>query len=333
MLLAKPKLPPDFIDVSVGEPYLIRDELLSTFQIQNDLKEFHLSDEDMGYPNPKGYQPLVEFLENKHGAPVIITNGAKQALGAAFYALHRMNKETIGMRNPYWALIPQLAEMHDLQCVYDRLGDSYLHIAPNNPDGFIGNYAALEATCKEYNVPLIHDGAYYTHLYIERNVKLGPIGDVQIFSISKMLGLSGLRLGYAVCYNAEFYNYMQAYIEAMTVGVSIYSQMFLHHVLSDKMAKQPELVKKFEDTCRNQLRRNKDLCLNIDSEILEVSKDVMDIAGMFGWFKVGPKADFKKAKLNFIDGTLFGMPGYVRMNLAFSEDKMKEIVKRLNNSI
>jgi hypothetical protein len=49
ILLAKPKLPEGFIDVSVGEPYLIRDELLSTFNIQHDLKEFHLSDDDMGY--------------------------------------------------------------------------------------------------------------------------------------------------------------------------------------------------------------------------------------------------------------------------------------------
>jgi aspartate/methionine/tyrosine aminotransferase len=330
LLLAKPKLPEGFIDVSVGEPYLIRDELLSTFNIQHDLKEFHLSDDDMGYPNPTGYQPLVEFLEVKHGAPVIVTNGAKQALGAVFYALSRLGKKTIGMRNPYWALIPPLAEMHGLESVYDRLGDAYLHLAPNNPDGFIGNIPQLEATCKEYNVPLIHDGAYYTHLYIERNIHLGPVGDVQIFSISKMLGLSGLRLGYAVCYNAEFYKLMQAYVEAMTVGVSIYSQMFLHHVLSEKMAKRPELVKEFEDNCRNQLRKNKDLCLNIDPEVLQVPKDVMDIAGMFGWFKVGPKADFHKAKLNFIDGKLFGMPGYVRMNLAFAEDKMKEIVKRLN---
>jgi bifunctional pyridoxal-dependent enzyme with beta-cystathionase and maltose regulon repressor activities len=52
---------------------------------------------------------------------------------------------------------------------------------------------------------------------------------------------------------------------------------------------------------------------------------------MFGWFKVGPKADFTKSKINFIDGALFGVPGMVRMNLAFSSDKMEEIVKRLNS--
>ena len=54
---------------------------------------------------------------------------------------------------------------------------------------------------------------------------------------------------------------------------------------------------------------------------------------MFGWFNVGPKADFNKAKVNFIDGALFGQPGYVRMNLALPENKLREVISRLNNLI
>lgn len=66
-------------------------------------------------------------------------------------------------------------------------------------------------------------------------------------------------------------------------------------------------------------------------EILEVDSNLENSAGMFGWFKVGPKADFSKYKINTIDGSLFGVPGMVRMNLAFSKDRMEEIVRRLNS--
>ena len=77
MLLAKPKLPPDWIDVSVGEPYLVRDNLVNIFQIGDEFRNVNVSSADMVYPYPTGYQPLVRFLEEKHGARVIITNGAK----------------------------------------------------------------------------------------------------------------------------------------------------------------------------------------------------------------------------------------------------------------
>jgi hypothetical protein len=79
------------------------------------------------------------------------------------------------------------------------------------------------------------------------------------------------------------------------------------------------------------LEANKKLCLQIDPEILEVPADLPNNPGMFGWFKTGPKFNSEKSKINFIDGALFGTPGMIRMNLAFSNERMQEIVKRLNS--
>jgi bifunctional pyridoxal-dependent enzyme with beta-cystathionase and maltose regulon repressor activities len=50
---------------------------------------------------------------------------------------------------------------------------------------------------------------------------------------------------------------------------------------------------------------------------------------MFGWFKTGPKFNSEKSKINFIDGGLFGIPGMIRMNLAFNHERMQEITNRL----
>src|SRR5271165_2317037 len=117
LFLAIPKLDASWIDLSVGEAHIVRDALFNTLDLnrsQNkpmiDLHTFNKCE----YQPPTGYQPLVKFLENKYQAPIVITNGAKNALGAVFYALHKMNKPILGMRKVNWALIPPLVQTHNL---------------------------------------------------------------------------------------------------------------------------------------------------------------------------------------------------------------------------
>jgi len=346
LLLAKPKLPPDFIDVSVGEPYIVK-ECLSKF-VELDKGYFTPDKTSWEYPEPRGFKPLVDLLEDKYQAPVVITNGAKQALGAAFYALHKMDKSRVGMKLPYWALIPPLANAHGLDCAYTSPDvsnarkecgpfskrwehDSYLLLAPNNPDGQCESLDLLKeaaANYKDENIPFIHDAAYFTHTYLPPDYDLGPLGDMQIFSASKMYGLSGLRLGYVVCHEASYASILQEYMEMMTVGVSSISQQFLYNLLTWEKD-YPTFAKDFENEARGELLKAKKLMKAVPSEILEIPKNLEDIPGMFGWFKVGPNANFLKAKVNVIDGNLFGMPGYIRMNLAIGTEKLAKVVARL----
>jgi len=348
ILLAKPKLSSDFIDSSVGEPYIIRKHLFDMFTWDEDVGAV-----DLSYPFPQGYEPLVKMLEDKHQAPVIITNGAKQALGGAFYSLQKMGKIRMGMRKPYWALIPPLAEMHGIVPTFPKQDvdchpnltiakfkddfnpkdlDSYLCINPNNPDGWVSNdIENLYLLFESHKIPFIFDGAYYHDMYMQGTYpKHKQLGDVQIYTFSKSLGLSGLRLGYAVCHNTEFYKHMSAYMEAMTVGVSTISQRYLYNLLQS-MNQDPELVRSFEERCFLSLLENKKECLNINPEVLELPSNFTDIPGMFGWCKVGPKADFNKAKIHFVGGKLFGAEDMIRINLAFENHVIKDIVNRLNS--
>jgi aspartate/methionine/tyrosine aminotransferase len=331
ILLAKPVLPAGWIDTSVGEPHVVRENLIKIF----DLSEYEVPNVPHmhEYPVPTGYQPLVKLLEEKHHAPVIITNGAKQALGASFYALQQMERLKMGMRTPYWALIPPLAKMHGLECLdeWECGWDGFLSLSPNNPDGFMMDLKELSDRCKGLSIPLIHDAAYYTHVYLPPSYQLKTFGDVQIYSISKMLGLSGLRLGYVVCHSTEFYKLIQNYMENMTVGVSIIPQIFLYDLMR-RMNAYPTLTQQFEGQSAYDLEQSKKIALQIDPEVLEVPVDLVNNPGMFLWAKVGPKANFQKAKVNIIDGALFGTPGYIRMNLAFDEKTMQDIVNRLNSA-
>jgi len=80
------------------------------------------------------------------------------------------------------------------------------------------------------------------------------------------------------------------------------------------------------------LQESKKIISQVDPEVLEIDPNVINIPGMFLWAKVGPKANFQKAKINMIDGQLFGGPGMIRMNLAFDKTTMLDIVNRLNSS-
>lgn len=327
ILLAQPILKDNsWTDLSVGEPHIIRDILLD--------KELHdveyymprMKAQDFIYPSPCGYQPLVDFLERKYNAKVVITNGAKQGLGAAFYAAKKMGSETIGMKTPHWALLPPLAELHGVQIVFhsgDNLQRTELVVSPNNPDGSMEDLDAYYSKCQANGSLMIHDGAYYTGIYTDVEKKVH--GDVQVFSVSKMLGLSSLRIGYVLCQNEKMYEHIQYYMEHMTVSVSRMPQMFMLNVLNDLD------MPAFEAKCFQALETNKNLARKIHPSILELPKE--NLPGMFLWAKLKNKEAFEKAKLYIIDGEPFGNQDYIRINLAFSEEKMLDIVNRLNSTV
>lgn len=331
ILLAKRVLADGVIDASYGEPYIVKDILLNTFSLQ---KDFNLTYDELSYPNTTGYPPLVSFLEDKYKAPVVITHGAKQALSGVFYALSKLEKPNMYLPAPYWALIPPLATIHGINATQAFPYESICCVAPNNPDGICPSLEDLKVDagfCSHNKIPFIHDAAYYSHVYLPESHELDVIGDVQVYSISKSTGLSGLRLGYAVCKNPEFYHYIQEYVEIMTVGVSILPQILLHDLFV-KMKNYPELTKKFERDSFGALLKSKQIIKQINPKIIEVG-DIESANGMFGWFKLGPKADLEKAKVHVVPGELFGVPGFIRMNLAFKEEIMQEIVSRINNVI
>lgn len=335
ILLATKKLPSGTIDAAIGEAHLIKNNFLNIFQVGSDLQNLNVRQSDMTYSYPAGYRPLVDYLENKHQAPVIITNGAKQALSSVFYCLKKNNKTSISSYSPFWCLLKPLAEIHNLSWEeYNNSFDvqSFLCVHPNNPDGHLfPDIKSFANQFKDKNIPFIFDGVYYSHVYLPKTISLESFGDVQIFSFSKYLGLSGIRAGYIVCHNPDFYKHILDYIEATTVGVSIYPQVFLNKILNHRMRSYPTLVDKFENDCYSDLQNNKKICKQINPEILSIPDNLEDIPGMFLWCKCNDFSAFEKAKVQVIEGTPFGKPGFIRMNLAFPKDQMLEIINRLNN--
>jgi aspartate/methionine/tyrosine aminotransferase len=332
LLLVNQKLPNGWQDTSIGEPILVRDAFIEAFSLKEDFKKITVPSLDLDYPHPQGYKALIELLEQKHNAPVIITNGAKQGLSAICYALKKHNKIKIATKSPYWALLPFVFQVNGLEMILKdkpENEDCFFLVAPNNPDGTCDTPEQLQKLsqeCKDKKITLIHDAAYYSHVYLPGTFHLNNIGDLQVYSFSKLLGLSGLRLGYIVCHNTEFFNDLIEYMEYDTVGVNTVTQSLVYELLNHRVKSYPSLWQRFEGLASLGLEQNKKICQQIDPEKLLVPKESY---GMFGWFQK-VKINFEDLKIRVAEGKAFGNEQFVRMNLAISPVLMQSVVDRIN---
>lgn len=322
------------VDVSVGEPYLVRNALGKHI----DLKTLRLDvpTEEYCYQNPSGYNSLVKLLSNYYGAPTVITNGAKQALAASFYALNQMGFNDCGMKLPYWALIPPLSKQYGIKSLFhnplDDYSRPYLLLSPNNPDGSFEAFNDVNVAADKFaqnNMPFIHDAAYYTYSYVNRANDLLPFGSAQIYSASKMLGLSSVRVGWITSKDEEFLSHVKYYMETTTVGSSVLSQKLIYNILSTLFSNYA-MKNEFENETYDKLTQNKKLLLTINNDLLDVPKDIELLQGMFAFIKVNNTTRLNNSLVNFINGDPFGKPGYVRMNLAFEPSVFKTIIDKIN---
>lgn len=334
MVLARRDLPPDWIDLSLGEPFLIQQLFNEHY---NSKEVFKLKDIDVKYPHCQGSPPLITKLRDRYADNIVITNGAKHALGATFYALNMIGRKKVGIPIPYWVSMPQIAFHEKLTPIFI---DEPLHsitkkhkikaliaTSPNNPDGktFQNKYMhALHGKLNSMNIKFIHDAAYYSNAYCTESIV--AIGDAQIFSFSKMYGLSGLRLGLIRTKDQELYEHMCTYMEKTTSGVSTASQDILDNIIT-KEDYNPSLKKNFERDVYSNLYLARLVASTIPG-LSDISEN-----GMFLWAKCDDISVFEKHKIKVLDGSLFGRQGYVRLNLAVGEGVMRRVVERFGETI
>lgn len=330
VLMARTSLPSDVVDLGIGEPYVLQEFVAGVHDLSHTRFDVPRVWE---YAPPSGFGPLVKALEDRYQAPVVVTTGAKQGLLAAFVALASRGKTNISCRAPYWPSFPHMSSRSGLKWVpsiwYHEPGtDACLLVHPNNPDGHAPAYSEAAALCahlREEGVPVIHDAAYYTPSYIRPTYHLGPLGDMQVFSASKMFGLSGLRLGWVVCHNSSYVDDLTAYVEATTAGVSTASQRTLLALLEVEAA-LPSMSRVYEASMRDHLQWAHS-CLTHLPEAVGVATTS---SGMFGWIKTGVRFRPDQARVHVLDGAAFGYPGYARLNLAVPRETLLTGLRRLS---
>ena len=322
-------LPPGWIDLGIGEARLIRRSLERTLGVDFLLRS---TDGELDYQPSQGCPELLSEIELLHKAPCVVTTGAKQAVYAALVVAKQRGCRSVGMMNPAWPPLVHAAQTIGLDVVIgsdvtNMWCDCVLLVSPNNPDGRSFSpfeLARLAERMKAEGKFLIHDGAYACAPYVNLGGVHPIVGDIQVHSVSKRFGLSGLRVGWAVARDEEVVAQLQDVIETMTAGVCGTAQGAVAKLLK-RLRANPALAELFMEDARGSLELSRAAAREFNPEVLRVDGE---LAGAFAWCLKGPKYDPSKLRIKVVDGAAYGHADRVRVNLVGDVEDVRELAKR-----
>lgn len=316
---------PGWTNLAVGEPYFLQHYLYNrsvlTYALGTDVLPTQTA-----YPPFSGNADTIAEIKRYYGKDykhIIITNGAKQAISAAFYAAREIRKARgVDHPIPYWPSYPTLA--YELGLAFNAdINDTISCITtPNNPNGD----QSFDPNTKYF----LWDAAYAHSVYGFRGRK--PVHEIAVFSMAKTLGLSGLRVGFAATNDDDLARAMAYFVEISTSGVSIASQFILSRLLDVASNYQVEV---------ERLYRNARQCLNSNADtfntlITPYCTKVSDLrSGMFAWFQPADLERFNMAitasKIKLVTGEACGgSPDHFRMSLGLKASEFHQAMLELN---
>ena len=197
-----------------------------------DFSEYEV-DDLVHYTSSRGYPKLLSVLSatlnSSYGLAtstnnLMITSGSKIAIFMALLYARNESSKKVAIIEPAWlsyneqvkltGCVPEFfGKDFSIKGIIDQLSDQYCAVILNNPNNPQGNrYSSDELEtlvkhCKEKSITLIVDEAYSDFLvsgehfcsaarWINENDKL-----IVVNSLSKNLGMSGFRIGYAIASN------------------------------------------------------------------------------------------------------------------------------------
>lgn len=319
MLLARDEN--NSLNLAIGEPSFL--ELYMKDFCPSTLPSFSNK-----YPNSNGMlklrQKFARYLKDSIGLEsdpnnIVVTNGAKQALiASAIVEGEDMGAKYLYHPSPYWLSYPTIAKYADLEFTdgvtqdVKEKGCVAIYTSPNNPDGKL-----FAGGCD------IWDAVYANRVY-GYDPKVSLKHWISVFSAAKMFGMSGLRVGFAVCRDFNRAAKVAAIIEKTTSGVSNIAQEYLCSVL-DNIDARPDQYAQALNGATNYLQSNT-RHISIIEEHIEKAWGSFEYMGMFGMIKVKDPERFKqalvKSNVKFIPGNACGMleQGTYRINMGATAD-------------
>lgn len=315
------------INLAVGEPYFLQDAVLRRLRVRPISR-------NMEYPRVGGEPELLEELRRQHpnSKHIVVTNGAKQAIEAAFFAFKTVERRSIVSHPaPYWPSYPTLAKALglDFNVAGPRSAGIVCNTSPNNPDG---SQDYLMGTRFD-----LWDAAYAQPLYGFHGIE--PLHRVAVYSAAKQLGLSGLRVGWLVTDDDDLANAASYFVEITTSGVSVLSQM--HAAACMRALRDPNQL---PENVENSFRARAALMAN-GASFQELIGDLThqfygvprDGSGMFAWFAAKRPESFaralKDAKVKVVTGDACGerQDGWFRMSMGHRPEVTRQALERIKH--
>ncbi|XP_071729337.1 L-tryptophan--pyruvate aminotransferase 1-like [Rutidosis leptorrhynchoides] len=230
---------------------------------------------------------------------------------------------------------------------FDHNGKPYIEVvtSPNNPDG-----SKREAVVNGDKGSLIYDLAYYWPQYTPI---LGPADyDIMLFTVSKITGHAGSRIGWAIVKDGEIAKKMTKFVEINSIGVSKESQIRAAKILetlSDSVEMKEsetffdhsyELMSNRWKKLREAISHNKLFSLpEFPINTCLFSRRTFGQFPAFAWLKceeeVGDCESFLRGyKIKTRSGKLFGVGAeYVRVSMLSRESEFKIFLNQMTFSI
>lgn len=331
----------DSYNLAVGEPYFLRDALHDVISAVD-------AEYDLCYPKLYGEEQLLAEIRKYHhwDGPVVVGNGARQVMTAVAYALKDSfpwdTQGTLYTKAPFWPGYRAIAQTLNMKLegritdgnfsgekFFDKLDRPVIVIntSPNNPDGAT-DFTECDIWDAAYAHPVYGFGGFDVHRAVPPTWH-----HAAAYSASKLLGVSGLRVGWALVKHEAVAKKAAMYIEQTTSGVCTLAQIHVANILRFTR-KEVARTQACYQNAYDVLRHNN---ITFDSTIRTyIDTRAANGLGMFQWFlpksPEGFAAALKLAKVKLVEGAACGS-GYkdwYRMSMGHRTLYTEQALERLS---
>ena len=311
-----------------GDPLIVRQALIETLGYDIPLIKQSLS--DMGYPQHLGSPKLIELLKElafrqsghkpKH---LMVTCGCTGAIHAALHSLKGKYVDWVVTDDRYYPIYSSIISVttdmiminRDRKANYLKEGlveKNFISLiaSPSAPDGFIYPFESVD----------IWDASYASRTY-----GIGPQQPakwkIMCGSLSKTLGLSGLRLGWVSTDDDHLAESLSDYVTASYIGLSSASQSIAEEVLYDLG------LSRFEKRSAAYLDSNREEAQKLLNRFGQGS---VPTRGMFCTLELGKieRKALERANIKWLSGSAWGEDdSWARLSLGQTREIVRSAVK------
>ena len=318
-------------DLSWGDPFCVRQALEETLG-GHGYGSWEATPEDMGYPPHYGMPALIEQLKDlahrqsghrpKH---LIVTCGATGAINAALHALKTTKTGWVVTNKRRFPLYPAIIGLTDMIMIdrskRDELCNSSNGCSDANFISLVDSPSAPEGIVSVFEDVDIWDAAYASRTYGNVFLPTPLKYRVMCGSLSKTLGLAGLRLGWASTDEDFLADSIKNYVKASYAGLSSVSMGFAEGILRILDIPAFELLSGgYVDDNRGEIQR----------VLVKFGQPSVPVRGMFAILELGKaeKRALEKANIKWLPGPVWGeSESWARLSLGQTREVTRAAVK------
>jgi len=348
----------DIIDLSVGQP---------DFETPPDIVEATKEALDAGHTTytpsdgiPKLRRAAASFLNDRHGLDygpenIIATPGGKHALYETVQTLVDDGDEVI-VFDPVWSSYVPMVKLAGGEAVHVDLSPHGFHLepalddlaaaitdetalimlnSPVNPSGMVFSEAAFEGVrdlAVDHDIPVVSDEIYKELIFEGDQPSLAAMDGmfdrtVTINGVSKSHSMTGYRLGFMAAPTDHTTQAGKVHSHSVSCAAN-FTQHAAAYALAE--ADTDAIVAEMKETFEHRKEVFVDMFTERGVEVAEPE------SSFYAMFPIDSDDDMqwckdaaREAGVGLVPGEAFNTPGYVRVSLVDTEERIREAVDRL----